>query len=206
MANGDALDLWQAAWEECVGDKDLSNARVGGRATKANPNKEDVAQWQIQGPAWVENYIAWRKGNPEWQIWKTPQGIPAIELGLNPSIAGVTIKMSIDRVFQVGDELVIVDLKTSQNVPPSALQLGFYKYGMEEQFHIPINFGTFYMARQSGTCDMIDLSWYTAEKLEYLVSQFDKARKAGIFMPNADSCFICGFTAICEFSSKRKGK
>ena len=34
--------LWDNAWGECKGDTDLTNARVGGRATKANPNKEDV--------------------------------------------------------------------------------------------------------------------------------------------------------------------
>src|ERR1019366_4895136 len=199
-----AQELWEAAWKECLGDKDLTNARVGGRVSKEKPNKEDVAQCQKQGPEWVENYIKWRKGNPEWKIWKTPQGVPAIELGLNPSIAGVTIKMSIDRVFEVGNELVIVDLKTSQSTPVSALQLGFYKYGMEEQFHMPVNFGAFYMARQSGTSDLIDLSWYTEEKLEYLVRKFDEARKAGIFLPNAESCSMCGFTKVCEFTSKKE--
>ena len=197
-----AQELWDAAWKECLGDKDLTNARVGGRVSKDKPNKEDVAQWQKQGPEWVAKYIEWRKGNPEWQIWKTPAGVPAIELELRPVVAGVVIKMSIDRVFQVGNELVIVDLKTSQNVPPSALQLGFYKYGMESTFGIPVNFGTFFMARQSGTSDMIDLSWYTAEKLEYLVGQFSKAREEHIFLPNSESCGMCGFSKICQFSSK----
>ena len=77
-----AIELWQEAWKECLGDKDLTNARVGGRASKDKPNKEDVIQWQKQGVVWVEEYIQWRKGNPNWKIWKTPQGIPAIELGL----------------------------------------------------------------------------------------------------------------------------
>ena len=84
--------LWATAWDECKGDLDLTNARVGGRATKANPNKEDVNFWQGQGPKWVEGYIAWRKHNPNWKIWTTPQGARAIELastnsGLNrPSV------------------------------------------------------------------------------------------------------------------------
>ena len=57
--------LWDQAWLESKGDTDLTNARVGGRATKANPNKEDITFWQTAGPKWVEAYIAWRKANPE---------------------------------------------------------------------------------------------------------------------------------------------
>ena len=198
------VELWQQAWKECLGDKDLTNARVAGRATKAAPNKEDVAQWQVQGPQWVASYIAWRKANSDWKIWTTPDGRPAIELDLEPEIGGIKIKMSIDRIFEVNGKLIIVDLKTSQQVPPSALQLGFYKYGVESIFGVPVDFGTYYMARSASTSAIVDLGWYTEEKLEYLVMQFDKARKAGIFIPNAESCSMCGFTKICEFTSKRK--
>ena len=41
--------LWTDAWVATKGDIDLTNARVGGRATKANPNKEDVNFWNTQG-------------------------------------------------------------------------------------------------------------------------------------------------------------
>ena len=58
-------ELWQEAWKVCVGDKDLSNARVSGRATKATPNKEDATQWQKQGVVFVQDYVKWRKANPE---------------------------------------------------------------------------------------------------------------------------------------------
>lgn len=201
-----ALELWQHAWKEELGDRDLTNARVAGRATKANPNKEDVAQWQKQGPQWVLEYTQWRLANPNWQIWRTPQGVPAIELALNPSISGLTVKMVIDRVFEVDGRLVVVDLKTSSRDPASALQLGFYKYGLEHQFGQPIDFGTYYMSRKAGTLEMIDLSWYTDEKLEYLVETFDKSRKAGIFLPNAESCGLCGFINICQFTSKKAGQ
>lgn len=198
-----ALDLWNKAWLECLGDKDLTLARVGGRVSKDKPNKEDVGQWQKQGPAWLEDYIKWRKNNPEWQIWHTDAGVPAIELELNPIIAGIPVKMGIDRIFDIGGELVIVDLKTSQSEPKNPLQLGFYKYGIKKTFGIDVKWGSYYMSRTSGTTSMIDLSWYEDEKIEYLVKQFDKARRAGVFLPNADNCGICGFTKICQFTSKR---
>ena len=199
--------LWDKAWAESKGDIDLTNARVGGRATKANPNKEDEKFWQSTGPMWVENYISWRKANPNWKIWTTPDGTPAVELGLTPVVAGVPIKMFIDRVFEVNGQLVIVDLKTSQQVPTSTLQLGFYKLGLEQTFGVEVNWGNYYMSRGSNTVEMVDLTQYSYDKMEYLVENFDKARKAGVFLPNTNNCqYRCGLTAHCQFSTKKEDK
>jgi hypothetical protein len=199
-----ANSLWSTAWDLSKGDTDLTNARVGGRATKANPNKEDVTFWQSAGPRWVEGYIAWRKTNPDWKIWTAPDGNPGIELALTPIVNGVAVKMIIDRVFEVNGELVIVDLKTSQNTPTSSLQLGFYKLGLEQQFGREIKWGTYYMSRGNNISEMVDLSEYTYDKMEYLITQFDKARKSAIFLPNTNSCqYMCGLTEYCQFSIKK---
>jgi hypothetical protein len=196
-------ELWAKAWAQELGDKDLTNARVGGRATKANPNKEDVNFWQATGPQWVQAYIDWRKANPDWKLWKTPQGAPAIELAMLPEFAGVPVKMILDRVFEVNGELVIVDLKTSQQTPTNTLQLGFYKVGLLKTFGIDVKWGTYWMARQHGVSPLVSLEQYTEDKLEYLVSGFDKARKAGIFLPNTNNCqYKCGLTDFCTFSTK----
>jgi hypothetical protein len=196
-------ELWDKAWAQELGDKDLTNARVGGRATTANPNKEDVNFWQATGPQWVQAYIDWRKANPNWKLWKTPQGAPAIELAMLPEFAGVPVKMILDRVFEVNGELVIVDLKTSQQTPTNTLQLGFYKVGLLKTFGIDVKWGTYWMARQHGVSPLVSLEQYTEDKLEYLVSGFDKARKAGIFLPNTNNCqYKCGLTAHCQFSTK----
>jgi CRISPR/Cas system-associated exonuclease Cas4 (RecB family) len=196
--------LWDQAWLESKGDIDLTNARVGGRATKANPNKEDVTFWQSQGPKWVEAYIAWRKQNSNWKIWTAPDGNQGIELALTPVVAGVPVKMIIDRVFEVNGELVIVDLKTSQNTPTSSLQLGFYKLGLEQTFGIEVKWGTYYMSRGNNISEMVDLSEYTYDKMEYLITQFDNARKSAIFLPNTNSCqYMCGLTEYCQFSIKK---
>ena len=55
MMQDPVRQLWDEAWVVSKGDTDLTNARVGGRATKANPNKEDVNFWQSTGPTWVQN-------------------------------------------------------------------------------------------------------------------------------------------------------
>ena len=196
--------LWDQAWLESKGDIDLTNARVGGRATKANPNKEDQTFWQTVGPKWVEAYVAWRKTNSNWKIWTAPDGNQGIELALTPVVAGVPVKMIIDRVFEVNGELVIVDLKTSQNTPTSSLQLAFYKLGLEQTFGIEVKWGTYYMSRGSNISEMVDLSEYTYDKMEYLITQFDKARKNAIFLPNTNSCqYMCGLTEYCQFSIKK---
>ncbi len=198
--------LWDKAWAKESEGIDLTNARVGGKATKINPNKEDISFWQTSGPVWVEQYIAWRKQNTNWKIWTAPDGRPAIELELIPVVADVPVKMVIDRVFEVNGQLVIVDLKTSKNTPTSTLQLGFYKLGLEETFSIEVNWGNYYMSRGSNTVEMVDLSGYTYDKMEFLIKGFDKARKAGIFLPNTNSCqYMCGLTAHCQFSTKKEG-
>ena len=196
--------LWAEAWAKETKDLDITKARVAGRATKANPNKEDATWWNEQGPVWVDQYIQWRKANTNWKIWKTPQGAKAIELELNPMIADVPVKMVIDRVFEVDGELVIVDLKTSTRRPTSDLQLGFYKIGLQLMLGVEVNLGNYWKSREAGTGEMIDLSRYTIDSLEYLVSGFDKARQAGIFLPNLSSCSFCGLTEHCQFTKEKQ--
>ena len=194
---------WDIAWLKETKDLDFSKARVAGRSTKANPDREDAVWWMNQGSIWVDNYIMWRKNNPDWKIWRTPEGAKAVEIELNPVIADVPVKMVIDRVFEVNGQLVIVDLKTSARRPASDLQLGFYKVGLEMQFGIEVNLGNYWMSREAGTGEMIDLSRYTLSMLEYMVSGFDKARKAGVFLPNLSSCSFCGLTEHCTFTKEK---
>ena len=198
--------LWQTAWADSLGGKDLTNARTGGRASKANPNKEDQTWWQDQGPRWVAEYISWREANPDWKIWITPDGVPAVELVLAPTIAnGTVVKMVIDRIFEVQGSLVVVDLKTSSRDPSSALQLGFYKWGVEQKYPgMKVAWGTYFMSRKAGVLPLEDLSFYTDEKMEYLINGFDVARKTKIYIPNPSSCNLCGFTKICQFTTKGK--
>ena len=195
--------LWEQAWRKETEGLDFTNARVAGRATKLNPNKEDATWWYEQGSIWTDNYILWRKNNPNWKLWTTPQGAKAIELELNPVISGVPVKMFIDRIFEVDGKLVIVDLKTSRARPQSDLQLGFYKIGVEMMLGVEVNLGNYWMSRESGTGEMIDLSRYTLDTLEYFVDGFDKARKAGIFLPNLQSCNFCGLTEHCQFTKEK---
>ena len=197
-------ELWKEAWDEYAKGVDLSTLRVGGRATKEFPNKEDADFWSKKGPEWLQSYIDWRTYNKNWKIWKTPEGVPAIELGITPRFADVPVKMVIDRVFEVDGDLVVVDLKTSQQTPASSLQLGFCKAGLFQVFGVDVKYGNYWMARQSGTGSMVDLTKYTPEMINYFVENFDKARRSGIFLPNTNNCNRCGLTEHCPFTSKKE--
>jgi ATP-dependent exoDNAse (exonuclease V) beta subunit len=196
--------LWEEAWNEYTKDIDLATARIAGKSTKANPDKEDAKWWNDKGPEWVQSYIDWRNSNKNWKIWKTPQGVPAIELGIVPKFAGVPVKMIIDRIFDVDGQPVIVDLKTSKMTPTSTLQLGFYKAGIKQVFGVDVNYGNYWMARLSGTGEMIDISKYSEDMISYFVEKFDIARRAGIFLPNTNNCNRCGLTEYCPFTSKKE--
>jgi len=196
--------LWEEAWNEYSKDVDFNALRVSGRATKEYPNKEDAGFWKFKGPEWVRSYVEWRMANKNWKIWKTPEGASAIELGIMPKFAGITVKMVIDRVFDVDGQLIVVDLKTSQRAPESSLQLGFYRAGLKQVFGIDIQYGNYWMARQASTSEMVDLTKYSDEMIDYFVESFDKARRYGVFLPNTNNCNRCGLTEFCAFTSKKE--
>jgi hypothetical protein len=53
--------------------------RASGRATKANPNKEDRAWWLNEGPGMVRKWVNWRNMVP-LDIWVSDTGKPGIEI------------------------------------------------------------------------------------------------------------------------------
>ena len=154
MVNALAVDFLDKVWLESfdrektsqIGSTGVETAlwRAGGRATKANPNREDETWWKYEGRQMLDRWVAWRTGTHGWKLWSDVSGIPAVEIGLNPVLGGVTVQMHIDRVFITPEnELVILDLKTGQRTPSSDLQLAFYAAGMEKTFGIRPKYGTY---------------------------------------------------------------
>jgi RecB family exonuclease len=178
---------------------------VAGRATKANPDKENGIWWNASGREMLQRWVDWRTGGHGWKLWRTPQGQPAIELGITVNFGSVPVKMHIDRVFELptGD-LCILDLKTGSRTPSSDLQLAFYAVGMELALGVRPKFGTYWMAREGNTSALTDLGFYTAEMLTEMVEQFDKARKASIFVPNSNHCKLCDLTAHCKYYNNKE--
>lgn len=188
---GGFTDLPEASW------------RAGGRASKANPDKENGVWWAVEGRNMLRKWADWRTGSHGWQLWSDALGIPAIEIGLSPVLGGVTVQMHIDRVMVTPEgELVILDLKTGARTPSSDLQLAFYAAGMEKTFGIRPKYGTYWMAREGTTTPLVDLDFYSMEMIEQMVADFDRARQAHLFIPNLNHCKMCDLTDKCKFVKK----
>jgi hypothetical protein len=204
------IDFWTKAWDETLKQQQkqsnypVSDWKAGGRKTKANPDKENDIWWKSNGPIMVERWIAWRNGEHPYVLWEPTPGTAAIELGLNPIWNGVPVQMHIDRVMiNPNGELVVIDLKTGSRNPTSDLQLAFYAAGIESIFGVRPKWGAYWMARNGGIKELVDLDEYTTESIIELVTKFDKARKDDIFLPNLNHCVMCNVKDYCKWNKKR---
>lgn len=127
---------------------------AAGRRSKDWPNKENEDWWRHHGPGMVERWKTF-KNVSTWDIWLTPEAVPAIELALNAEYGGVPVKGFLDRIMQdraTGD-LIVLDIKTGANEPKSSSQLKLYGDMVAKLFgeeHRP-RFGCYWMAR-TGSC------------------------------------------------------
>jgi len=192
-----------AAFNLSIAEEEAKNIgkvwRAGGRATKAYPNKEDGTFWKAEGPNMVHNYYNWRKQNPQFQIWHTPQGVPAIELEANISLEdGTILKAHIDRVFQDDQgNTIIVDLKTGKP-PTSGLQLAVYRLALENTFGFSPKWGAYWMGREGTLTSVFDLDQYPISMVSRWLRDARKIIEAGIFIPNTTAfCNSCGVKDAC---------
>lgn len=202
---GTAKQLFDAAFDAkleerlSATDVPLEEWRIGGRATKANPNKEDRAWWLEKGPGMVQAWIDWRIRSG-WEIWSPPclEG-RCIELVLNVSMGGIPVKMVIDRVMITPDgQLVIVDIKTGASEPDNYNQLGYYACGLELAFGLRPQLGGFWMARKGDIAQVHDLEHLTSALVGGWISDWDRSRRAGIFIPHPTRlCRACGVKDYC---------
>lgn len=190
----------ETAWQEFVTGVDPSGWRAGGRVSREWPDRESSDWWVANGPGMVESWVDWRNSSG-WSLFEL-SGVPSVEVGLDFELDGFGLKMFLDRLMvnQAG-ELIVVDLKSGKSSPRSALQLALYAYGCERVLGVRPKWGTFWKARDGVTTPLVDLDSWSADRVEYIVSGFDKLRKSGIFLPNLDECSGCGFVGKCEWSA-----
>jgi RecB family exonuclease len=199
---------WDTIWDEAfigqiaeVETKTATNPmdwRTGGRATKANPNKEDKAWWDENGRKMFFDFInVWQESNME--IWQTETGVPGVEIGFMQNFGKVLIKAFADliAILPTG-ELAVVDFKTGSYTPDSAMQLGIYACCMEMQFGVRPTRGFYYSARKAEFIEVAGLERWTIPVMTELFEQFARGLEAEIYLPNIGMmCGTCGVKDYC---------
>lgn len=172
-----------------------SEWRVTGKATAANPGKENRAWWELKGPEFVENWRRFFLASP-YVVAITPNGEPAVEIELNGTIGGAPVKGYLDRVFETPNgELIIFDLKTGVRMPKPN-QLVTYRILLGELFGpewLP-RWGSYYMNRTGLMTGPEDLQALDNGSVHYEYEMAWNMTQNNIFLPNTTS----GWCSTCE--------
>lgn len=189
--------------------KDCSTWRATGRATKANPNKEDGDWWEKNMPTLLAGWDTWSKTSG-FTLAQFEDDTPAIEVKLSIALeyAGESFEVMgfIDRMMlNPGGQAVIVDIKSGSREPQSAEQLGIYSVGVEQLgFPKPVH-GYYWMARKGEAGVMHDMTRYTEEYFAFAYGAKKQWRDKGIFLPNTGSPF-CPSCTVKDYCWAKNGE
>lgn len=171
-------------------------------AKKGSENKDF---WLRNGPIYVQNYRNWQ-GRVPWDI-AIIDGKAAIELPLEMELLDGTVFIGyIDRVYQMRDDksFVVTDLKSGANKPATSDQLVDYSVGLDEQFGIHANWGTFVDLRTGQHSQLVPTRRGNLEDMTYVYGGFKAARNDGFFLPNRggggfgrSQCTYCPVKDFC---------
>jgi putative RecB family exonuclease len=181
-------------------EPDESKWRIGGRVSKAAPNKEDRIWWERAGQDIVRSYILWRERMAAGGFTvATIDGVPCIEMRLESLIGKTEVVSYVDLVLRDPKGIpVVYDLKAGARVPIGTEQLGLYSVQLEPVLGEPVTWGAYYMARQGTATENKSLAHYTPENLGMIYDMLDKAIESEIFAPHIGmSCQACGYASAC---------
>ena len=173
--------------------------RVGGRASKANPDKENKVWWDENGLRMFEDFVTAFTNN-KWKVWIAPDGVLGVEMEFNVHFGDVLIKAFADLILENEDgSLTVVDLKTGAYTPDSAMQLGVYASCIESVYGVRPQYGAYYKARDAMLQPSPGLELWTIPVLTEMFAQFERGLQAEIFLPNINMmCGSCGVKDYCH--------
>lgn len=205
-------ERWDLAFAQTIGDEvrasgtTLEEWKVSGRATKANPNKEDQAWWWGNGMDIARTYETWRLANPQYVLWSTPDGTPGCELDFTVLFGSVPVRVIIDRVFIIvtgdGQEgpLIVVDVKSGRNMPEDLIQLLIYAAAIDLKYGKRPNLGAYFDARRGGLVSTECLDEFSTMEMVELVENFVTQREGDIHLPNPGrQCTWCEVRKHCKW-------
>jgi hypothetical protein len=172
-----------------------SEWRATGKATAANPDKEDRKWWEKKGPEFVENWRRFFLASP-YIVAITPDGEPAVEIELNGTLGGAPVKGYLDRVFETPNgELLIVDLKTGVRWPKPK-QLVTYRILLGQRFGLEWHprWGFYFMNRSAQMTGPENLEALDDGSIEYEYQMAWTMTQNEVYLPNTTS----GWCSTCE--------
>lgn len=198
-----AVEKYRAEAREVEPDETRWRASGANRPTKARPHGEDLGWWIGFGRELLDKYIAFRTTSP-YDLYRLPDGSPAIEVAVPHIVGGVYVKGFVDRVMvdtRTG-EILIVDLKSGRRMPDTTKQLGGYKVGMEANFAPVVgpvfNTGAFYDARKGDLTNPVSLAGYDANTVGAWYRGIRQEMEAGLFPPRLNAfCSNCPARLFC---------
>ena len=213
QTRADRAAEWVRILDEQITDKlkwtdvPVGEWKVGGRASKANPDRENLAFWQEEGLRQAEAYIAWLRANG-WQIATMPDGKPGIEWEAEVQFGGSPIRLVVDAIYDVGGEWVIVDYKSGTKTPSAILQLALYASAIERAYGRRPKWGAFYMSRKAELTPLADLSLWDQSFIDYNFEAMNAYQATGYYPPVlGDHCeYRCSVSDYCIAKNGSKAK
>lgn len=171
---------------------------------------EDYDWWMENGAQLAQNFIDWYEANPDFTVWVTPDGVPAIELPFEVLFGQVMVKGYVDLVLehQRSGTLIVTDIKSGSTKPKNPRQLGIYATAIERKYGIRPRYGSYFMCRGTGKDEENKTFFQTPVELggaeysyEYLSSEFTQLEwgvKFEVFPASpGDNCRRCGVAHAC---------
>jgi len=181
--------IWNDAWYKQVKeDEELHGDMNSWEYIK----REDMSWWYGEGLWMLDRWIEFRSNG--WGIYKD-----YIEKQYEVPLVDTVVKMAIDRVMTDYDgNIVLLDIKTGASSQRHPLQLATYAWALRKMDGLEVNKAGFWDAR-TGHVTTWNLEHLATEQVETIYSEFDRSRKAEIYLPNLNNCGRCGVLSYCKF-------
>lgn len=202
---------WQKQWEQVYArhlaetverDAETHNSswRAGGR-TKTRPEGEDFNYWLANGAQFAKNWAEFRESKTDWELWYSPDGVPGIELYMEPIIGGVKVKAIPDRIYRTPEGNICIDLKAGRRKPNAGYQLAIYRRAFQLCFDEDIIKGYYFMNRKGELLEDYSPVVFDADLIDKAFADAKALIANEVFLPNpGDQCKICGVRSACAMA------